>query len=87
MTSRQFEVLRLIAREVVADRPIPTIRELGKSMSIRSTNAVAGHVRALRKQGLLQDPERRARFLGLTDRGWLELRRELAARRQTLEGK
>lgn len=69
-TERQLEILRFIAREIEVDGFPPTVREIGEEFEINSTNAVADHLRALVRRGLLeQRPRMRARSLKLTRLG------------------
>lgn len=77
-TLRQLEVLRTIdARRRQQGHP-PTIRELADALAIRSTNAVADHLRALRRRGLVEWQAGKGRTLALTRLGARHLPRRAA---------
>ena len=64
-TPRQRAVLRAIERRRFAGEPPPTFRELGRDLGIASVSAVAKHVEALRRKGLLRAADGRSRSLGV----------------------
>lgn len=75
-TARQLEVLRAIHRSIVERGYPPTYREIGELLGIRAvsrTQAVADHLRALRRKGLLDSDPMRARGLRVTSAGLREL--------------
>lgn len=53
LTDRQLEILRFIAREIEVDGYPPTVREIGEEFEIGSTNAVADHLKALARKGMI----------------------------------
>lgn len=67
-TTRQLEVLRLIADAVATGLP-PTVRELGGMLGHITTNGVHDHLRALERKGLLQRTPGLARGLRITGAG------------------
>jgi len=68
ITPRQLEMVRAIKRSVVERGYPPTLRELGETLGIRSTNGVADHLRWMRKKGLVEaaDPGALSRSIRLT---------------------
>ena len=53
LTARQLQVLGFIA-ETIRDRGFPpTIREIGNALSIKSTNGVNDHLKALERKGFI----------------------------------
>lgn len=67
LSGRQADALRLIAQGI-AEGLVPTIRELGDALGIRSTNGVNDHLRALQIKGYLVRDTMKSRALRLTDR-------------------
>jgi repressor LexA len=68
LSPRQREILELIRTEVSRKGVVPSFREIGAALGIRSTNAVSDHVKALQRKGYLErvgDPGR-PRSLRLT---------------------
>lgn len=53
ITRRQLQVLRSIHAFQRARGMAPTLREIGAAVSIRSTNGVNDHLKALERRGLL----------------------------------
>lgn len=78
---RQLAVLRLIFDGRRQHGHPPTIRELGDALGVRSTNAVADHLRALRKKGLVFWQPTKGRTLAVTAAGhrWVAGQRQEAA--------
>ena len=72
LTRRQSEVLEIIQHAIERDGYPPTIREIGASLGIRSTNGVNDHLKALERKGYLVRDEAKSRALVLT-----ELREEM----------
>ena len=64
-THRQSAVLRAIERRCSTGEPPPTFRELGRDLGIASVSAVAKHVQALRRKGLLSASGGKSRNLHL----------------------
>jgi len=67
LTRRQEEILSFI-REFAGEYGYsPTVREIAKRFGMRSTNAVADHLRALERKGAIVRRERAARGIRLRD--------------------
>lgn len=63
LTARQREILDYIT-DSIADRGYPpTIREIGKTMGIRSTNGVNDHLKALERKGYLRRDDLKSRAM------------------------
>lgn len=63
LTARQREILDYIT-DSIADRGYPpTIREIGKTMGIRSTNGVNDHLKALERKGFLRRDDLKSRAM------------------------
>lgn len=63
LTVRQREILDYIT-DSIADRGYPpTIREIGKTMGIRSTNGVNDHLKALERKGFLSRDDLKSRAM------------------------
>jgi SOS-response transcriptional repressor LexA len=54
LSPRQERVLDCIKRSIVERGYPPTLREIGDSMNIRSTNGVNDHLRALERKGFIR---------------------------------
>lgn len=66
VTAKQLALLRYLAKP----RPYPpTVRELCDAFGLASTNAIADHVRALERKGLVTRNPKTARSLVLTHAG------------------
>jgi repressor LexA len=63
LTSRQAQVLRIIQESIGRQGYPPTIRELGETLGIRSTNGVNDHLKALERKGYLKREESKSRSL------------------------
>lgn len=72
MTDRQSEILDFIRGYIERHGYGPTLREIGKQFKIGSPNGVAGHIRALKRKGLIENHSHKSRTLSLAD----ELREE-----------
>ena len=66
VTARQGAILNFIASYIETNSIPPTIREIGESFGIRSTNGVMDHLKALARKGLLQLMPKRSRGIRLT---------------------
>ena len=62
-TRRQQQVLDFIQRHVARQGVPPTVREIGAGLGLASTNAVAGHLKALVRLGALDKVPRKSRGL------------------------
>ena len=68
LTKRQAQTLDFI-RQSIEDRGYPpTLREIGESMGIRSTNGVNDHLRALERKGYLRREDMKSRALRLVNK-------------------
>jgi repressor LexA len=65
LTHRQKQVLDFIEKHIHKFGSSPTIREIGKSLGITSTNGVRAHLEALIKKGYLKKTELISRGLAL----------------------
>jgi repressor LexA len=81
LTDRQKQILHFIVKETESRGFPPTIREIGEQMSIRSTNGVNDHLKALERKGYLLRGEQQSRSLVPTKRARLVL--GLGARRDS----
>lgn len=63
LTDRQREVLEFIEQQIQKDGYPPTIREIGRSLNIRSTNGVSDHLKTLEKKGYLYREGQKSRTL------------------------
>ena len=63
LTDRQREVFEFIQDRIKAWGYPPTIREIGEHLSIKSTNGVADHLKALQRKGYLTHEEMKSRTL------------------------
>ncbi|MFH1131698.1 MAG: transcriptional repressor LexA [Pseudomonadota bacterium] len=63
LTQRQKQVLDFIELSINERGCPPTLREIGENLSIRSTNGVNDHLRALERKGYLQREELKSRGL------------------------
>ena len=78
LSTRQREILEYIYSRLQEDGVLPSYREIGDAMGIRSTNGVSDHVKALTRKGYLDrvgvsGKGALARSLRLTDKALLEL--------------
>ncbi len=78
LSRRQREILEYIFSRMQEDGVLPSYREIGDAMGIRSTNGVSDHVKALTRKGYLSrvggsGKGALARSLRLTDKALLEL--------------
>ncbi|MDB4961417.1 MAG: transcriptional repressor, LexA family [Myxococcales bacterium] len=63
LTSRQREILDFISSSIVERGFPPTLREIGEHFSIRSTNGVNDHLKALEKKGHLRREDLKSRAM------------------------
>ncbi len=66
LTERQRRVLEYIQGSIQSHGYPPTLREIGQHMSIRSTNGVNDHLRALEKKGYLERHDLKSRGMRIT---------------------
>ncbi len=62
-TKRQLAVLKVIERQRSLGEPAPTLREIGHELGMPNVSAVAKHVQALRRKGLLDALDGKSRSL------------------------
>jgi repressor LexA len=63
LTQRQREILDFISASIVERGFPPTLREIGEQFSIRSTNGVNDHLKALEKKGHLRREDLKSRAM------------------------
>jgi len=63
LSPRQQQVLDFISRHIVSHGYPPTLREIGRAMGIKSTNAVTDHLRALERKGAIVRDRSRSRSI------------------------
>src|SRR6185295_72207 len=63
LTKRQAQTLDFIRQSIEERGYPPTLREIGESMGIRSTNGVNDHLRALERKGYLRREDMKSRAL------------------------
>jgi repressor LexA len=66
LTARQREVVRLVRRHVAKHGFPPTLRELASELDI-APSAIAGHLAAAERKGVLRRASRTARGMTLTN--------------------
>ena len=70
LTARQKEIYEFIRDYIARKGEAPTYQEIGRALRIRSTNAVAKHLKTLETKGYLQSPwGNRKRALTLAEHG------------------
>ena len=70
LTARQKEIYEFIKSYIARKGEAPTYQEIGKALRLRSTNAVAKHLRKLEGKGYLRSPwGNRKRALSLAEHG------------------
>lgn len=74
-TARQIDVLEAIDSWRRRNGHPPVIRELCEVLGVKSTNAVADHLRALARKGLTTSIRSKGRTLAITNAGRTWLRR------------
>jgi len=68
ITNRQRQVLDVIVTHLLDKGYAPTLREIGTSMKINSTNGVSDHLRALERKGWIRVAEMQSRGITLTEK-------------------
>lgn len=63
LTDRQREIFDFIQKHIETSGYPPTIREIGESLGIKSTNGVADHLKALKRKGYLVQQGMKSRTL------------------------
>src|SRR6187549_2669895 len=63
LTQRQREILDFISASIVERGFPPTLREIGEHFSIKSTNGVNDHLKALEKKGHLRREDLKSRAM------------------------
>lgn len=66
LTDRQRQILDFIAGHARRGLP-PTLREIGKAFGMRSTNAVADHLKLIERKGYLERTPLKSRGLRVID--------------------
>lgn len=69
ITDRQLLALRLVAESIASRGVPPTLREIGSTMRIRSTNGVCDHLMALERKGFITRERIFSRAIVITDKG------------------
>ncbi len=67
LTKRQEQTLSFIRHSIEERGYPPTLREIGESMGIKSTNGVNDHLRALERKGYLRREDMKSRALKLVE--------------------
>lgn len=63
LTDRQAEVLHVIRESIRTRGYAPTLREIGATLGIRSTNGVNDHLRALERKGVIARDDWKSRAI------------------------
>jgi repressor LexA len=71
LTERQHEILRHIAASIRRKGIVPSVREIGHALGMRSPSTVHQHLMALARKGYLRRDGDRMRVLEITDRDML----------------
>lgn len=69
-TERQVAVLKIIERQRALGEPAPTLREIGQELGMPNVSAVAKHVAALQRKGLLATEAGKSRSLRVLSPLW-----------------
>jgi repressor LexA len=67
---KRLEILRFLARRMVAVGSMPSIREIGKAVGLRSAQTVHHHLNRLEADGYIERLNDRPRTPVLTEKGW-----------------
>jgi len=67
---KRLEILKLLARRVGEPGRMPSIREIGEGVSLRSSRTVYDHLNWLEESGYLERLKDRPRTPRLTEKGW-----------------
>jgi len=73
LTARQRDILAFITESIRSRGYPPTLREIGSHFSIRSTNGVNDHLRALEKKGYLKREDLKSRALRPVDQAGADI--------------
>ena len=68
LTARQHEILQHVAASIRRTGIVPSIREIGHALGMRSPSTVHQHLAALERKGYLRRDGDRMRVLEITDR-------------------
>ncbi len=68
LTPRQHEILRHVATSIRRTGIVPSVREIGHALGMRSPSTVHQHLSALARKGFLRRDGDRMRVLEITDR-------------------
>ncbi|MDQ7841169.1 MAG: transcriptional repressor LexA [bacterium] len=68
LTTRQHEILRHVATSIRRTGIVPSVREIGHALGMRSPSTVHQHLSALARKGFLRRDGDRMRVLEITDR-------------------
>ncbi len=68
LTRRQREVYEFVRAEIDRRGVAPSIREIAEDLGVSSTNAAAGHLKALQRKGRIKLLEKTSRGIVLTRR-------------------
>lgn len=68
LTARQHEILQHVAASIRRSGIVPSIREIGQALGMRSPSTVHQHLAALERKGYLRRDGDRMRVLEITDR-------------------
>ncbi len=71
LTPRQHEILKHIATSIRRTGIVPSVREIGQALGMRSPSTVHQHLSALARKGYLRRDGDRMRVLEITDRSAL----------------
>jgi repressor LexA len=66
LTPAQKRVLDFIQVEILADKPVPTLREIAAKLGFRGHRAAACHLEALKRKGFIASEPGKARTLRVT---------------------
>lgn len=70
LTARQREIYQFLQDYIARHGEAPTYQEIGRALKLRSTNAVAKHLKALEEKGYVRSPwGNRKRALTLVEHG------------------
>ena len=70
MFEKRLEILRFLARRTVAVGSMPSIREIGRVVGLRSAQTVYHHLNKLEADGYIERLADRSRTPVLTEKGW-----------------
>ena len=76
LTARQQQCLDFICRHIDQKGRPPTLREIGETMNVRSTNAVNDYLKALAKKGKIRRDRYDARGIAVVGESAADVRAE-----------